>query len=286
MIEIVFIDLDGTLLSLKGESGFNKYISEENLKALNKANDSGIILASASGRNSDYTRDNINEKYGFNFDIVAANGALIYHQDEVIGHYVCDKQKIFDLAKYIEDKEDLVGFIVNEKDEHYFLRENTKLFDEFLAAYKVGQFGTVHVLKSLDMIFSDDFIDPLKMCISTPSLIDTQMWEKVLIDKFGDDFEIYSSTNHFLEIMPKGVHKGLGIKKVCERYGISLDKIATIGDGANDVFMFDLTPNSYVMSHANDSVKKRAKHVVDSVSEALEMIITHNSLISDTNDKV
>lgn len=284
MIKAFFTDLDGTLLS--ETSAHDKYIPDSNIAALKRLQSTGVKIITASGRNLEYTQNNINQAYGFDFDVIASNGGLVVCQHQVIGYYSCDKQKIYELAKFLHNEKNIVPFIVNANNEHYFTKANQGLYDEFKSASDKGQFGFVYELASLEDILCEDFMDPIKMCIQTTSYAETLKWEQQLQQKYEGDFEIYNSTDRFIEVMPKGVHKGMGIIQICHQLAIDLSDISVIGDAANDVFMFRLTPYSFVMDHAKDSVKSMANYVVKDVAQAIDWIIEENMRLAEKENTI
>ena len=58
--------------------------------------------------------------------------------------------------------------------------------------------------------------------------------------------------------------RGGAVKAVCEYFGIEADEIITIGDGENDLSMFEQTPNSVAMENALPMIKKKARYVTAS----------------------
>ncbi len=62
-------------------------------------------------------------------------------------------------------------------------------------------------------------------------------------------------------VIPKGVDKGLAIKKYSELSGISLDEIAAIGDSETDISMIRIAGLGVAVSNASEELKKVAKYV-------------------------
>lgn len=70
-----------------------------------------------------------------------------------------------------------------------------------------------------------------------------------------------------LDIMAKGGSKRLGIQKVIEHYGFSVEETAAIGDGYNDIPMIQYAGTGIAMGNGNDEVKAAADYVTDSIDE-------------------
>ena len=93
-----------------------------------------------------------------------------------------------------------------------------------------------------------------------------------LNDLYEDDFTIVGQKNA-MEITAKGVNKAKSLEEYLRINNISKDEVAVIGDSENDLVMFDSFNNSFCMSHAEEDIKKRAKHIVDSVSDLRDYLL-------------
>ena len=89
---------------------------------------------------------------------------------------------------------------------------------------------------------------------------------RIASKKFGEDlknsFEVMWSTES-IEFMNKGINKARALEKLIQELGIDKEEVAVIGDSGNDVPLFESFPNSFVMSHAHEEVKKKANVVID-----------------------
>lgn len=66
--------------------------------------------------------------------------------------------------------------------------------------------------------------------------------------------------------------KGLALQIIQDHFKIKDKNMAAIGDAYNDLPMLDLVENSFTFHHAKDPLKARTKYVVDSVSQAIEIL--------------
>lgn len=83
------------------------------------------------------------------------------------------------------------------------------------------------------------------------------------------------------DITPKGGSKQLGIQKVVEHFGYSLEEIAAIGDGYNDIPMIRYAGTGIAMGNARDPVKEVADFVTDPIEKdgllhAVEYLLQKN----------
>lgn len=79
--------------------------------------------------------------------------------------------------------------------------------------------------------------------------------------------DLKPSRNYYCDVAPVKVSKGNAVKAVCEYFEIKPEEIVTIGDGENDLSMFELTPNSVAMGNSLPEIKEKANYVTDSNDE-------------------
>jgi len=90
------------------------------------------------------------------------------------------------------------------------------------------------------------------------------------------------SQDYYLDITPPGQNKGTFVQSMAQRFGVSTDEVATIGDMHNDVAMFEVSGMSFAMGNASDDVKKHAKRVTatnekDGFAKAMDVILRENA---------
>jgi hypothetical protein len=90
------------------------------------------------------------------------------------------------------------------------------------------------------------------------------------------------SQDYYLDITPPGQNKGVFVRAMAARLGISTEEVATIGDMHNDVAMFGVSGLSFAMGNANDDVKQHAKRVTatneeDGFAKAMEVVLRENA---------
>jgi Cof subfamily protein (haloacid dehalogenase superfamily) len=75
------------------------------------------------------------------------------------------------------------------------------------------------------------------------------------------------SQKYYLDITHPMANKGAAFHRLAELMGVPITEIAVIGDGGNDVAMFEQCPFSIAMGNASDEVKKHARYVTGSNDE-------------------
>lgn len=73
------------------------------------------------------------------------------------------------------------------------------------------------------------------------------------------------------DIMPKEIHKGVGVGFACKLLGVNKEETAAVGDGINDYTMLGFANESFGINFKDKSI---AKHNVSSLSEALDIILS------------
>jgi Cof subfamily protein (haloacid dehalogenase superfamily) len=89
---------------------------------------------------------------------------------------------------------------------------------------------------------------------------------------------VVRSQRYYLDITHPLANKGVAVTEIAKLLGIPLAEIATIGDGSNDVAMFEQSGLSIAMGNASPQVQRKADFVTDSnrhdgFAEAIERFI-------------
>jgi hypothetical protein len=79
-----------------------------------------------------------------------------------------------------------------------------------------------------------------------------------------------------VEINKKGVHKGWGLKKLCDHLNIQPEETIVFGDSANDIEIMKCAGYAVAMGNANDDVKAVADCIAPSITEdgAAQVLLT------------
>jgi hydroxymethylpyrimidine pyrophosphatase-like HAD family hydrolase len=82
-------------------------------------------------------------------------------------------------------------------------------------------------------------------------------------NRFGDDVTAAASQPYYLDITHPEANKGAVARYLANKYHLSADQIATIGDMPNDVLMFAHSGLSIAMGNADPQVQRAARRVTD-----------------------
>lgn len=262
-IKMITIDLDGTLLRSDGS------VSDRTVRTLQAARDKGVVVAIATGRMYQTARP-YGERLGLgDSPLLLFAGGLIetLESKKILFQQVIPRewaQELADLARrrgwqlqtYIDD----------------VLRAARD--DEWIRDYE-------RITHSKACICGDDFYHVQGDCNKLLSRggHDDLVARKALIEKtFPGRFNVLFSAPTFLEIMPQGVDKGKGIRRLGELYGITADEIMALGDSQNDLDMLKAAGFPVAMTNAADEVRAVASYVTasnddDGVAAAVEKFV-------------
>ena len=88
-----------------------------------------------------------------------------------------------------------------------------------------------------------------------------------LFQPYADDFSIAVSAFEWMDIMRKGVHKGIGVRKLQEHLGISKEQTMIFGDFMNDYEMLQEARFSVAMKNALPQIKAICREETEYTNE-------------------
>lgn len=263
--KLIAVDIDDTLLNSKKE------ITPLTKQALINAQKQGVKLVVASGRLPYGVRPYAEElgvfKYGGFF--MGFNGGAIFNSGgECIGKTYLDRSFVEPVYSLIRPTN--ITTMVHKGDIIY-------------ADRKVNKYTSVESdVIGLPINLVDDiarFTDwDLHKILLAGEPDELKAMEKVLLEKFGEELDIYLSAPWFLEVMPKGISKGLGLKCICDYSDINMKEVIAFGDNYNDISMITAAGLGVAMGNAETELKAVADFVSDDcdhdgIASALERFI-------------
>lgn len=252
MIKAVFIDIDETLTNSQRE------ITKETQDEIKRCVEKGIKIILASGRSRKEAMD-FQEQIGTSPYIISSNGASCYDAIEAkeIYNESLKKEVVKELLEYskrnkyklkLNYKDKLVlneASFPDEKDKVKTIEELEKIIEEEDIVQCVVADSDIEKMKKFKMFLEENFYD-IKIVNESKRLKNP---------------ELKPSKSYYCDIASANVSKGRAILAVCKYLNLEKEEIVTIGDGENDVSMFETTPNSVAMENALESIKKQAKYL-------------------------
>jgi len=254
MIKHIFCDLDGTLLK-----DFHK-IHDEDIKALQLAQEKGITISIATGR-LDYEISMLMHQYQLKGYRISQNGGVVFNdQDQLVYEKSLSHDDILTILNVLKGLPIIIFF---QTADAYIVEKKVQFVLDFEKSQSlITYIENQNILNELD---NYEFVT-----ISVWTEKDYNLELKMQLDQIlPQNLISYVSSKYTLDITSAKNSKGNSIHHLCQSNGVSLDEIAVIGDSHNDISMFHITKHSYVMNEADLEVKKHAKVSVESVKDAV-----------------
>ena len=260
--KLIFLDIDGTLTS----PGSN-VPPESALKAIRSAREAGHKVFLCSGRNYDMLSPLL-KSYDCFDGAVASSGGYVFYGDEVL--YDCpmsDEQRETAMRLLGETG---VFRTVEARDGSYC--------DEGMGAFlQECSGGNSELLRWREALEKDLGIRPMAEYDGRPIYKVVFMCREVAqlapaIEALEKDFfflvqDMAAANCLNGELVNRKFDKGLGIRRVCEALGYSLEDTVGFGDSMNDLEMIQTVGMSVCMANGSPKLKSMSKLVCPSVEE-------------------
>lgn len=260
-IKLIATDMDGTFLNKKGA------VSEKNRAAVQRAIEAGIIVVPASGRVLNTLPENITSLPGIKY-LLTCNGAAIYEAGKKAPIYenLLTPNKVAEVIECLADLDNITEVYINGEsyyDEKYLARfgEYPTMTDNFRIYYTTIKNPVPDLLSYIKA--HEGGIE--KMNIPWMKLEKREEALRRLKNVSG--IAITHSFVDNIEVNREGVHKGDGLKGLCDVLHISPEEVMAFGDSYNDLEMLEFAGFPVAMENAIEPVKKIAKFITKSNDE-------------------
>ncbi len=274
-IKIIFSDIDGTITA-------NHLTPSSSKEAIKQLNDAQIPVILSTGKVYKHVCDiakalNIDSAY-----FITQHGAEIYDSDGNI---------IFQDTISAENANRVIKSFNDAKKELHSDAKIVLVFDG--VRYAAEKFDLPVFFKEVKFIDSfDELLDkgkrPTNIVIYDAEKQIPEFYS-LLKEKLPKELNLVPLLEETCGIYNKTISKGNAVKKVSEILGTDLKNAAVIGDGENDIPMFETVKNagglSIAMGNANVKVKEACGFVTsdagkDGFKEAMDAILNNNCLLS------
>lgn len=264
--KLIAMDLDGTL------NNDQKVITEKTKAALMDAQKKGIRLALASARPSPglFKERDILRLQDYNGILMSYNGGRIVDAatGKVLFETSMDLQQTKQVLRQLEKLpvtpilDDGVQFYVTDKDGFkvdYECKNNNMVCSEVGNLADFLTFAPVKILMSVD----------------PKEIADVQKQIAALLPQ---SLTVVQTAPFYLEIIPKVINKGQGIRDICSVLGFSTAEVISFGDAENDIPMLRAAGMGVAMGNSTEAVKQAADMVTltnneDGIAAALEKLL-------------
>ena len=264
--KLIAMDLDGTL------NNDQKVITEKTKAALMAAQNKGVRLALASARPSPglFKERDILRLQDYKGILMSYNGGRIVDAEtgKVLFETSMDLEETKQVLRKLEELP--VTPILDDGVQFYVADKN---------GYKVD-----YECKNNNMVCSEvgnlaDFLEfaPIKilMSVQPEKLAEVQ---KQIADFLPESLTVVQTAAFYLEVIPRIINKGQGIRDICKVLGIEPAEVVSFGDAANDIPMLEAAGMGVAMGNAQEAVKQAADMVTlsnneDGIAAALEKLL-------------
>ena len=249
-IGLIATDIDGTLLNSGG------IIPERNLRAIHLAQEKGIVVAIASGRFPENVYILL-EQYGLKCPIIGDNGGRLTDENlHVLSDHVMDSKAAQDVLEillrfgsdYFIFGDRMICTSADTILHHSELSQGNRMKELGFTYYHGREEAQKAVAQPVHKFFVCDNVplEPVRQALSqVPNILLTR------------------SGIHNIEVMPEGIDKASGVQDMARIYGISMDRVMTLGDESNDIPMLQAAGYGIAMANGSDAAKAAARYVTD-----------------------
>lgn len=261
-MKIIFLDADGTLLHHEG------FIPQSALHACQLAQKNGHKIVLCTGRQKV-------EVYGdmlkLNYDgMITGSGAHVEVNHQLLEERTFSKEQLQVLLEYMHKNdidaifETTRGLVGNQKTydhlERMIQKQCRHLSPELFA--KHGLVQVQHNLKVTDAI--------LEYPVNKISFLESDISYQEIYDALHRQFDLVPATfapfgKESGEISEKTITKATGMKSILNYFDRSAEDAIAIGDGFNDLCMFEVAKTSVAMGNAPIEVQKKADRITTSL---------------------
>ena len=248
MIKFIATDMDGTLLNSNNEIHADFYPMFQSLK------EKDIIFAAASGRQY----YNLLERFKDLKDdmmFIAENGTFVVYKGKELIVNSLEKniaKELIEIGRTIPNS----YVIWCGKNSAYIESHDERLIKQTAKYYE--RYKIVEDLTSID----DDILK-VTICDFNGSENNSNNY----FDEYRDKVQITVSGEIWLDIVAKGINKGVAINEIQNLLNIDYKETMVFGDYLNDLEMMSSAYHSYAMANAHDTLKKAARFIAKSNDE-------------------
>lgn len=248
MIKFIATDMDGTLLNKNNE------IHDEFFEIFEKLENKNITFAAASGRqyfNLAKRFEAIKDRMMF----IAENGTFVVYKGKELFVNALDKNVAIELIE-IGRKIDNANVILCGKKAAYIENDSVDFVKEVQKYYE-----RYEIVKDINEV--EDDILKVTICDFSGSQNNSNSY----YNDYREKLQVTVSGEIWLDITAKGANKGVAIKALQEKLGITFDETMVFGDYLNDLEMMEVAYHSYAMENAHEDLKKVARFTAKSNDE-------------------
>lgn len=238
MIRLIITDMDGTLLH------GDKSMPEGTLELIRELHARGIVFAAGSGRQYASLRESFASCAELMY-FIAENGAMSVEgkSARVLDHHPLNIEDVHRFIRMSEQIPGAVPVLCGVKSAWYTTEDPADLRNITPYYHNHQRVSDLHGV--------DDEI--LKIAILHHGGTAEHIYPRFA--PYRADFSIAVSAFEWMDIMPKGVNKGVGVRMLQKHLGITREETMAFGDFMNDLEMLQEAEYSVAMKNALPQIK-------------------------------
>ena len=252
---LIGLDIDGTLVH---DDGYLSPVVAEEVRRVKDLGHEVVIATGRSAPNAIPVARDIGLENGF---LVSSNGAVTVELDPA-------HPKGFTISNVITfDPADVLSQLIENLPEAHFAVEDVDGSYRFHRPFPTHALGDQNFETPLEELMHKEV--SRVVVLSPQHDVDEFLG---LISKIGLASVSYAiGYTAWLDISPQGVTKASALEEQRSRLGIDKSQVLVMGDGRNDIDMFQWAKTSgglaFAMGQAPDEVKEAATNITESVSD-------------------
>ena len=237
MIRLIASDMDGSLLDDQ------KRIPPEFYEILPRLKQKGILFVVASGRSYCTLKENFGPVSG-EIGYICDNGAYVVHNGTASINTI-PKDLLLQLVRACDELQEVQVILCGVHGSYH--KKYTPEFNFEIGSYYVNR----RIVKDLSMVEDDIF----KVSICDMNNPETHTYS-FLNERFGNALSLQISGRVWMDVVSKGINKGVALEKIQRTMGVSMEETMAFGDFYNDVELLGRAHYSFVMENSNDDMRK------------------------------
>ena len=244
-IKLFVSDLDGTMLPNRS------VVSRENIEAVRRAADAGVIVTIATGRMFEAALP-VAEALGLDVPIISYNGGLIKSRGgRVYEEHTIDAQTARDIISFCHARDWYIQEYSGGQLRYVEQCTESRFYEnsQGVPGLAVGREGMLaHAAGNC------------KLLLVTGGRAATLARSEEISAAFGAVVDVTRSADTLVEIVPKGISKASALRSLAAKLGIPVAETMAIGDAYNDLPMLKAAGKSVAMGNAFPEVKAAADY--------------------------
>ncbi len=243
-IKLIAIDLDETLLTT------DKRVQEDDLDALNKAREKGVVIVFSSGRHLDGMKPILGVAGKDAYCISSAGAVITDSSDKVVFSSCIAPEKVHSILGFIKEKGFYAqGYPPAQKFLYAERCDWTDIYEEKCKCTGICR---------PDMFEAEDIESSKILILGDPEAL--KPLQKELRDMYPGHPVVFSQPTH-LEILQKGVSKGDSLEILCDMLGIDISETMGIGDSEVDLPLIETAGIGACPANSMEIIKKNSDYI-------------------------